>query len=311
MKKKIILCILAVILLIIGICTLVSGIFGGETALEDVSTLTSSEMDGSADYKFSEAIVFDRYATYEENNIPETYYLAIGFYDANDNLCIASLAMDKNDDIYDEVMDYLNDDSMYLGDLVLPMYCTADTFSDNTEVGEYFEEYHEEIASNGISGELLWLQMNYQGATLTEYEESSSVNAVMGLIMGGGFLVLGIALLLLAILKKKPQPAPASAYAAPQASGYTAPQAPSYSAPQASGYAAPQASGYSAPQASGYSAPQAPSYSAPQTSGYGAPQASGYATPPAPAPARNVCPTCGERLKPGAAFCGNCGTRIS
>lgn len=273
MKNRIVSIIVAVMFLIAGVVMIAGGVSGSDAELKDVTTLSASSMDDSFDYEIQEAYIFDNYATYEENGKPETYYLAVCFYDANDNLCMASLAMDPSDDIYDVVMDYLNDDTMYVGDLMLPVYASAGSFSSTSDVGEYFQEYANEIALYDYNPQVLWLQLHYMGGTLTDYEESAKSDSNASTIGGVVMLVLAVVFILLSTRAAKKQKEAEAARAAARAA---------YAAQQPVFTAAPQ------PQTSFKS----PTYQAP------APEATAF------------CPTCGQKVKPGTAFCGSCGAKL-
>lgn len=275
MKNKIVSIIVAIIFLIAGVVMIAGGVSGSDTELKDVSTLTASSMDNSFDYEIQEAFIFDNYATYEENNVPETYYLAVAFYDMNDNLCMASMSMEKGDDIYDDVMDYLNDDTMYVGDLILPVYASASSFSSTSDVGEYYQEYANEIALYDYNPQLLWLQLDYMGGTLTDYEDQAKSDSNASTIGGVVMLVLAVVFILLAVRNAKKQKEAEAARAAARAA-YAA-QQPVYAAP-----------------------PQQASFKSPT-----------YQAQPAAQPqAASFCPTCGEKVKPGTSFCGSCGAKL-
>lgn len=192
MKNRVISIILAVIIGLCGIGALISGIFGASKELVSVTTLYGDELDGSADYEIQEAYILDSYATYDENDIPKTWYLVVGLFDTEDSLYVVSMELEKGDDIYDTVMDYLNDDTMYVGDLVLPVYATATTFARNSDLGEFFEEYVQDLNNNDIYCAPNWLQLDYMGGTLADYESNSSKSSTGTIIMGVVFLILAV-----------------------------------------------------------------------------------------------------------------------
>lgn len=266
MKSKTVVYIFVAIIAIFGIVLMATGSSSSDTELVNVESISASQMDNTYDYEITEAYIFDSYAQYEENGTPKTYYMAVVFYDATGTLCMTSMELEKGDDIYQEVMDYLDDDSMYVGDLVLPLYCSASSFSSSSEVGGYFSEYATEIALYGYETQQVWLQLDYMGSTLTEYQDEAASSSNGSVVMGVIFLVFAGILLVLSIVSGKK----AKARAAAQQTAYqTVPAQPTCQMP-----------------------PQYPTQ------------------PQAPARPTGVCPTCGEKVKSGSAFCGNCGTRL-
>lgn len=256
MKRKIFPCIMAVIIAIIGIGMIGSSIDDSDTTLMSVESISASQMTGDYDYEFTEAYIFDSYAQYEENDVIKTYYMSVVFYDASGDLCITSMTLEKGDAIYQDVLDYLNDDTLYVGDLVMPLYCTASSFNLDSEVGGYFSEYADELESYGYNTQVVPLQLDYMGSTLTEYEEAVASSRSGSIIMGVCLLLFAAALMIASVVSAKKAKTRANAK-------QTVPAQPVYQAP-----------------------------------------------PQVPVRPAGVCPTCGEKVKSGAAFCGNCGTKL-
>lgn len=192
MKNKVISIILAVILGLCGIGALISGIFASNKELVSVTTLYGDELDGSADYEIQEAYIIDSYATYDENDVPKTWYLLVGFFDAEDSLYVVSMELEKDDDIYDTVMNYLDDDDMYIGDLVLPVYATAVTFASDSDLGQYFGSYLVNLNNHDFACTANFLQLDYMGGTMEAYEANSSKDSTGTIIMGVVFLILAV-----------------------------------------------------------------------------------------------------------------------
>lgn len=192
MKNKVLSIVLSIIIAIVGICITVSGFSSGNRELVSVSGLTMEELDGTQDYEIPEAYLLDSYASYEENGDITSYYMAVGFYDADDYLCVVSMEVEKDDPCYDVIMDYLNDDSMYMGDLVLPLYASSTTFTQTSELGQYFGEFAQELSSNGVIAEPLWIQLDYMGETKAAYEDALSQSSTKTILLGIVFILLAV-----------------------------------------------------------------------------------------------------------------------
>lgn len=216
MKNKIASIILVIALVIGGVGMIASGIGSSGTELKDVTTLTAYSMDDSFDYEIKEAYIFDNYATYEEDNEPQTYYLAVSFFDTNGKLCLTSMEMEKGDDLYDEVMDYLADDTMYMGDLILPVYASANSLSSSSEVGQYFQKFATDFEKHSLFPELLWLQLDYKGSTMEDYEDQTGFESIGSFVMGAVFLLLSVVVTLLSIRASRKASTPTDTPNAPQ-----------------------------------------------------------------------------------------------
>lgn len=260
MKNKIIGIVLAVIFAVMGIGILASGSDSSSAELLNVTEITSSQITSDNNYVIEEAMILDCYATMETNGSTSEWYLLIGFYDSTDTLCLTSLEMTKTDAIYQEVIDYLENDALGYGDLVLPVYASALNLTQSSEIGGYFQEYLNNMAATGITGSNLWLKLDYMGATMAEYEDQLSSDSTGSIIMGIFFLIFAVVILILSFKMKKSAKKAHTAGAAQNI--------------------------YQAPPAQ----PQQPVYQAPQNG--------------------TVCPTCGNVVAAGTAFCGKCGTKL-
>ncbi|MDR0917580.1 MAG: zinc-ribbon domain-containing protein [Oscillospiraceae bacterium] len=109
------------------------------------------------------------------------------------------------------------------------------------------------------------------------------------------------------------QPTAPPTYEVPTEPTYVAPE-PTYVAPTEPTYTAPEPT-YVAPTEPTYTAPE-PTYVAPPVQPAQPAQPAEPAEAAVPAPTATVedsrvCPNCGAELRPGKAFCGNCGTRVA
>lgn len=293
MKRKLPGIIIASLLALFGIFMIVFALMGGKDLLP-ITDFTADDLGDEYDYFIEEAFILDHYASYELNGNDVAYYIAVGFYDEADTLCLVSMELEKEDKIYQKIADYLEDDSMYLGDLALTMYVSSTRFDADSDLGVLLGQYSQELEGIDIENHPLWLQLDYMGSNRAEYDDAASAGRMSKLILAACFMVMAVLVLVLTLFAKKKTPTVSS----PEPAYIPYPAAPPESQP-----------------APGYMPQPAPQ----PTPGYAPQPTPGYAPQPASQPPvqqtppqreQGFCTVCGSPTKPGAAFCAKCGSKL-
>jgi len=176
-----------------------------EQPIEDGSAADPAAFDTSKVYDFDEIVIIDEYAfAYEgsESNVTEHYYL-IGFANEEGEVYFASLEAKKDADIVDDCNEYIADDTMEIGDLILKGVCICNELS--VKEKDVRDEYASaiEIYSELIPGKDSGINFIYEAADVETYRKDAKTDAMMLSIMGGVFTLLCVLGIFLCIRQRK------------------------------------------------------------------------------------------------------------
>lgn len=231
-RNPVILLILGILIGGIGLVALVMSLVATPSSAVDITTVSPSQLSGSKDYYIEQLLVVGGYATETFSN---TMYYVAAYVDANDEPIILSLSAKENSEKYDELLDYNEDYSTVLGDMVLSGYFSCSKLSStNDSLIEYFHDTEDDYGLEDL--EIVDMNLTYIGETAEEYASHVKTEKLTGAAMGGVFALLGVVLMFLYLNQKKKaqaiwaqQQAQAAAYQTAQATPY--PQPPQNPAP--------------------------------------------------------------------------------
>lgn len=165
MKKMVIGC-LVVLVLMLGADRIMKGSKPKQTQVDDLSTVSYTQMESGTIYRASELTVVDCYAydSYGDQTTVE-YYLVV-FRDASNRLVAASMPVTTSDDIYIRLSFYASNESMNIGDCELDCYVKADRwYTSSGDLAELKEYFSESVATySAVFGETLYpleWELNY------------------------------------------------------------------------------------------------------------------------------------------------------
>ena len=222
------------IFFIVGLVFIVVAILTKNSGSEvtDISGLSHTALSTGKNYYISELVLVDEYAhTWEktESNIVKRHYL-VYFYDNSDNLCYASLTVSTDSDLYKTCNDYINDDSLMVGDVILSGCFSSSSFS--SEVDGLSTEYalaQKEYYNNGLPGTKTSLNLTYKAKDKTEFSVQNKTVSTVFLCVSILFIILGAVIVVLSLSKRskiKEEIQNAQNILNSQNSGYIPPQPP-------------------------------------------------------------------------------------
>ncbi len=232
---------LSIVMILVGIIILTSAETPTTGDPIDLATIAYEDVEKNNIYYAKELVVMDSFATMDD----DVLYMLVAYMDNNEEIVVANMPVSESSDLWDDVNDYLNDDSLFIGDYVIECYVKTETnFDVQNKLVDMFNESVNDLSV--MLGESLrkadW-RLNYvcdkNGDPYATAEASNTIGKVMGVLC-----ILGALAWLYFGALRKPKASPA----AHQQSVYTAPQQPSYGAPQHSSYATPQQTAYAASQ---------------------------------------------------------------
>ena len=170
--------------------------------LETASELTASDFQAGGSYDLGEVIVLDSYAYASTNDDINTNYYAVLFAGANDEPYLISLAVSTEDDIYQELLDFANDDTQFMGDISVNVCGIAQEFdSEDDTLQGFYQEFQDNLYSEGIEVTAIPLELIYKGEDAAAFRENTNgdwttaiVTTVIIEVVGLVFLVIGILL---------------------------------------------------------------------------------------------------------------------
>lgn len=176
-----------------------------EQPIEDGSAADPAAFDTSKVYDFDEIVIIDEYAfAYEgsESNVTEHYYL-IGFSNEDGEVYFASLEAKKDADIVDACNEYIADDTMEIGDLILKGVCICNELSAKEK--DVRSEYANiiELYSEIVPGKDTGINFIYEAADIETYREDAKTDAAVLSIIGGVFALLCALGIFLCIRQRK------------------------------------------------------------------------------------------------------------
>jgi hypothetical protein len=162
----------------------------------------------------------DAVATMEDKDV---LYVAVMFEDADEEYVVVNMPVNKDDAIWEDVHDYLDDRSLQMGDYVIDGYVMTEKNVDvDNKLIDYFDEWVEDFEGMvGFSVESnTELRFNYlcdeDGDPYAEMSKSNLIFTLLGVVC----LVLAVVILYFGVLRK-----PKAKVIAP-AAGYTVPAYP-------------------------------------------------------------------------------------
>lgn len=170
--------------------------------LEAASELTASDFQAGGSYDLGEVIVLDSYAYASTNDDISTNYYAVLFSGANDEPYLISLAVSTEDDIYQELWDFANDDTLFMGDISVDVCGIAQEFdSEDDTLQGFYQEFQDSLYNEGIEVTAIPLELIYKGQDAAAFRENTNgdwttaiVTTVIVEVVGLIFLILGILL---------------------------------------------------------------------------------------------------------------------
>ena len=186
----------------------------------DLADITAEDLEKKGLYYAEDLIVMDAYAAMEDKDV---LYVAVMFEDADGEYVVVNMPVNKDDAIWEDVNDYLDDYSQQMGDYEINCYvvCEKNVDVDN-KLFDLFEEWVDDLEREaGISVETNNdLRFNYlcdeDGVPADEMGKSNLVFTIVGTLC----LVLALVILYFGVLRKPKAPATAAV------PGYTVPAYP-------------------------------------------------------------------------------------
>lgn len=222
----------------------------------DLATILRDDVENNAIYYVEDLVILDNFA--EKDDI---MYMSVMFRDEGGSHVVAVMPVTDDDEIWDEVNDYMNNDLLSWGDLVVSCYVETETnVNVDNKLHQYFDEWVEdyEYYTDSKVFPLEW-RFDYvcdeDGDPHAIAEGANIVAKIVGVLT----IAAAVAVLYFGALRKPKAytTAPVPGYTAPQVPTYTVPNPPTYSAPQAPSYTSAQSSLNDIPQVR-YSAPVPP-----------------------------------------------------
>lgn len=209
----------AVLAAIFGVVLLTMNVSTAQDAI-DLTDVSARDMENKTLYYAEELIVMDSFASKEGSSV---IYLAVMFEDEAGDQVLVNMPVNKDDAIYEDVQDYLADDSMQPGDYVLECYVVTEK---NVDVdGQLFDLFDDWIETferyTGISAETNpEIRFNYLcDGDSNPYAQMNQTNTLFT-ILGILCLVAAVLMLYFCVLRKP------KAKAFTPAPGYTVPSYP-------------------------------------------------------------------------------------
>lgn len=145
-------------LLIIGIVILLCGVVPStafslytEPTLIPYGEENTSDSDNCV-YEMRDIMVIDKYGTttYDNGDPEEDYYIVAYYVDDSDNAQLASFMIDSSDgELFNEMNDYIDDDTAYIGDYFINACVTVSSQSDlDSDIQSYYHEAEDYYVEN-------------------------------------------------------------------------------------------------------------------------------------------------------------------
>lgn len=192
------------------------------------TTDTSDEPDNLADifydeiekdhiYYVEDLIIADTHSSRTDSNV---HYCIVLFRDTDDNMVAVNMPVNPDDEIWDDLEDYLEDDELLVGDYTVNCYVKAEKDYTYDDVGSYFMDavwkYEMDLGHDIKTVE--WAFDYVCDEDGDPYEIADGANMVGKVV---GVLTMGVAVLILfSAVRRKPKTKKTTASAAPV---YTAP----------------------------------------------------------------------------------------
>lgn len=186
------------------IAALIVGIMGLQSPpeLKNVEDITAADMSTDYSYEIEELFIIDHYMTISGDSKSGSngkYYVA-GFYGEDGKLYLTSLHADGDDDLQEELDDYINDADAKIGDLEISgcfktRKVTA-VDSDEEIYGPFISKVKSMFLGEGISCVDTKLHLDYVCEDSADYEAEASMTYMLAVaavfaLIGGVLLFFG------------------------------------------------------------------------------------------------------------------------
>ncbi len=199
--KKVLAIIAALAFILVGAIFLNSEVVDTSEDPGNLAELSCSELEENHIYYIEELCVLDAFATLED----DVLYLMVLYTDADDRQVVANMPVNPGAEIWDDVNDYLDDDSMGYGDMVLDCYVKAEEdINVQDKLHGYFSEYMNRVRSE-LKMPLSRTELRFEyvcDADGDPYEAANGANIVVK-VMGVVSIAIGGLYLLSQFLRKR------------------------------------------------------------------------------------------------------------
>ena len=187
--------------LILGVVLLTMNVSTSQEAVE-LAEIAAEDLENKTLYYAEDLIVMDAFATMEDKDV---VYVAVMFEDESGEYVVVNMPVNKDDSIWEDVNDYLDDYSQDMGDYVIDCYVVTETNVnvENQLIG-FFDEWVDELEEMiGFSVETnTEVRFNYlcdeDGDPYAKMEKSNLVFTILGVVC----LALALVLLYFGVLRK-------------------------------------------------------------------------------------------------------------
>lgn len=119
-------------------------------SLKDVSTLQASDFYADPTYTLHEADILASYPYSTTKGDTRRNYYPILFKTGDGETCLATLRVSSDDDIFQELSDYSNSETLLEQGMQLSFCATAQESNDDT-LAEYFQDIQSELTEQGVT----------------------------------------------------------------------------------------------------------------------------------------------------------------
>ena len=197
---------ISVVFLIIAVVFATLGITQlGEKPVVDAATVKYSDFSTENEYSFSNLVLVDVYAEFwedDEDNIVGYNYVVL-FADSTGELCYASLEVPNSSDISKTCLDYIKDEKLEVGDVLLSgCFSCYDLDKQDEDATKLFSELYSEYNAE-LAGVKTNLHFKYDGANAEEFAENRKVEATIFIIAGAIFFIVSAVIITLIVVSFK------------------------------------------------------------------------------------------------------------
>ncbi|MBR3965244.1 MAG: hypothetical protein IKJ80_07535 [Clostridia bacterium] len=177
----------------------------GEKPVVDAATVKYSDFSTENEYSFSNLVLIDVYAEFwedDEDNIVGYNYLVL-FADSTGELCYASLEVPNSSDISKTCLDYIKDEKLEVGDVILSgCFSCYDLDKQDDDATKLFSELYSEYNAE-LAGVKTNLHFKYDAANAEEFAENRKTEATVFIIAGAVFLIISAVIITLLVVSFK------------------------------------------------------------------------------------------------------------
>ena len=197
---------ISVVFLIIAVVFATLGITQlGEKPVVDAATVKYSDFSTENEYSFSNLVLIDAYAEFwedDEINIVGYNYVVL-FADSTGEPCYASLEVPNSSDISKTCLDYIKDEKLEVGDVLLSgCFSCYDLDKQDEDATKLFSELYSEYNAE-LAGVKTNLHFKYDGANAEEFAENRKVEATIFIIAGAIFFIVSAVIITLIVVSFK------------------------------------------------------------------------------------------------------------